>query len=167
VKDKDIAIKQADLLVRLYELRREPVMRSARSYVGGGFLPRSLEDFLTVMAPGDQQTAYVLQVYGYWDMVATMVFHGALEEELVYDACPEMYFQFAEIRRYIEEFRRRSNLPELFQNVQKLVEGSEKGRGRLDSMERYLGLSKDLEPRGNVASSGFEPDGKLKSSDSD
>lgn len=116
-------------------------MRSARSYIGGGFLPRSFEDFLAVMAAGDQQTAYVLQVYGYWDMVATMVFHGALEEELVYDACPEMYFQFAKIRRYIAEFRRRNSLPELFQNVQNLAEGSEKGRARLDSMERYLGLS--------------------------
>ena len=40
-------------------------MRSARSYVDGKFSPRSLEDFLSVMAAADQQTAYVLQVYGY------------------------------------------------------------------------------------------------------
>jgi hypothetical protein len=142
MKVTDIAIRQADLIVRLYELRREPVMRSARSYVGGGkFSPRSFEDFLSVMAAADQQTAYVLQVYGYWDMVATMVFHGALEEEFVYDACPEMYFQFAKIRRYIEDFRQRSSLPELFQNLQKLAEGSEKGRARLENMEQYLSLS--------------------------
>jgi hypothetical protein len=141
MKVTDIAIRQADLIVKLYELRREPVMRSARSYVGGKFSPRSLEDFLSVMAAADQQTAYVLQVYGYWDMVATMVLHGALEEDLVYDACPEMYFQFAKIRRYIEDFRQKNSLPELFQNLQKLTDGSEKGRARLDSMERYLSLS--------------------------
>jgi hypothetical protein len=70
-----------------------------------------------------------------------MAFHGALEEDLVYDACPEMYFQFAKIRRYIEDFRQRNSLPELFQNLQKLADGSEKGRARLDSMERYLSLS--------------------------
>jgi hypothetical protein len=141
MKVTEIAIKQAELLVSLYELRREPVMRSARSYIGGEFLPRSLEDFLSVMARRDQQTAYVLQVYGYWDMVASMVFHGALEEELVYNTCPEMYFQFAKIRRYIGEFRKRNHLPELFQNLQKLTEGSKKGRARLDSMERHLNLS--------------------------
>ncbi len=116
-------------------------MRSARSYVSGEFLPHSLEDFISVIARRDQQSAYVLQVYGYWDMVAAMVFHGALEEEFVYDACSEMYFQFAKIRRYIEEFRKINHLPELFQNLQKLTEGSKKGRARLDSMEQYLNLS--------------------------
>ncbi len=141
MSDTDTAIKQAELILKLYELRREPVMRSARSYVGGEFSPRSLEDFLSIMSAGDQHTAYVLQVYGYWDMVAAMVFHGALDESLVYNACPEMYFQFAKIRPYIEAFRTKSSLPELFHNVQKFVEGSEEGRARLHSMAGHLRLS--------------------------
>ena len=140
MSDTDTAIKQAELILKLYELRREPVMRSARSYIGGEFLPRSFEDFLAIMAAGDQHTSYVLQVYGYWDMVAALVFHGALEESLVYNACPEMYFQFAKIRPYIDEFRSKSSLPELFHNVQKFVEGSEEGRARLDSMAGHIRL---------------------------
>jgi hypothetical protein len=141
LSDTDTAIKQAELIIKLYELRREPVMRSARSYIGGEFLPRSFEDFLGIMSGGDQHTAYVLQVFGYWDMVAAMVFHGALDESLVYNACPEMYFQFAKIRPYIEEFRGKSSLPELFHNLQKFVEGSEAGRARLLSMAGHIGLS--------------------------
>ncbi len=141
MNDPDIAIKQAELLVKLYDLRREPVMRSARSYVGGGeFLPRSFDDFFSIMSAGDQKTSYVLQVYGYWEMVASMVLHGALGERLVYDACQEMYFQFAKIRHYIDEFRSRTSLPELFHNLQKVAEGSAEGRERMDSMEKYLGL---------------------------
>jgi len=93
------------------------------------------------MSVGDQHTAYVLQVYGYWDMVAALVFHGALDESLVYSACPEMYFQFAKIRPYIEDFRSKSSLPELFNNVQKFVEGSAQGRARLDSMAGHIRLS--------------------------
>ena len=141
MSDTDTAIKQAELIIKLYELRREPVMRSARSYIGGEFLPRSFEDFLGIMAAGGQHTSYVLQVYGYWDMLAALVFHGALEESLVYNACPEMYFQFAKIRPYIEEFRSKSSLPELFHNLQKFVEGSEAGRARLHSMAGHIGLS--------------------------
>jgi hypothetical protein len=141
LSDTDTAIKQAELILKLYELRREGVMRSARSYIGGEFLPRSFDDFLEIMSAGDQHTAYVLQVYGYWDMVAALVFHGALDEGLVYNACPEMYFQFAKIRPYLEEFRGKSGLPELFQSLQRLAEGSEKGRARLDSMAGYLKLS--------------------------
>ena len=141
MSDTDTAIKQAELIIKLYELRREPVMRSARSYIGGEFLPRSFEDFLGIMSGGDQHTAYVLQVFGYWDMVAAMVFHGALDESLVYNACPEMYFQFAKIRPYIEEFRSKSSLPELFHSLQKFVEGSEAGRARLLSMAGHIKLS--------------------------
>jgi hypothetical protein len=116
-------------------------MRSARSYVGGPFLPRSFEELLSVMSAGDQHTAYVLQVYGYWDMVAAMVFTGALDESLVYNTCPEMYFQYAKIRPYIEELRGKIGLPEMFYSVQKLVEGSEKGRARLHCMAVNLGIS--------------------------
>jgi hypothetical protein len=141
LSDTDTAIKQAELILKLYELRREPVMRSARSYIGGEFLPRSLDDFLAIISAGDQHTAYVLQVYGYWDMVAALVFHGALDEGLVYNTCPELYFQFAKIRPYLEEFRSKSGLPELFHNLQKLVEGSEKGRARIHSMAAHLKLS--------------------------
>jgi len=144
VSDTDTAIKQAELLIKLYELRREPVMRSARSYVGGEFLPRSLEEFLSIIAVGDQHTAYVLQVYGYWDMVAAMVFHGALDESLVYNGCPEMYFQFAKIQPFLEGFRSKSSLPEFFLNLQKLVEGSEQGRARLESMKRHINLTSAL-----------------------
>jgi hypothetical protein len=141
LSDTDTAIKQAELILKLYELRREPVMRSARGYIGGEFSPRSFEDFLAIMSGGDQHTSYVLQVYGYWDMVAAIVFHGALDESLVYNTCPEMYFQFAKIRPYIEEFRSKSSLPDLFHNVQKFVEGSEEGRARLHSMAGYIRLS--------------------------
>src|SRR5450755_4281474 len=99
MSEREIAVRQAELLLQLYEVRRETVMRSARSYVGGEFLPRSFDEFLSIMNAGDQHTAFVLQVYGYWDMVAAMVFHGSLDESLIYDSCAEMYFQFAKIRR--------------------------------------------------------------------
>jgi hypothetical protein len=139
VESTEIAIKQAELIIRLYELRRDPIMRLARKYVGGRFLPASLESFLAVMGV-DEQSAYVLQVYGYWDMVAAMVFNGALSEDLVYDCCGEMYFQYAKIRPFLEEFRAKNSLPGLFVNLQKLVEGSEKGQARLEAMDGYLKL---------------------------
>jgi hypothetical protein len=139
VANTEIAIRQAELMIHLYELRRDPVMRLARKYVGGLFLPSSLECFLAAMGV-DEQSAYVLQVYGYWDMVAAMVFHGALNEDLVYDCCSEMYFQYAKIRPFLEEFRTKNSLPGLFVNLQKLVEGSEKGRTRLKAMDGYLKL---------------------------
>jgi hypothetical protein len=79
------AIRQAELIVKLYELRRESVMRQARGYVGGEFLPKSVDEFVNFVAAGGKNGGYILQVYGYWDMVAGFVVHGALNEPLVYD----------------------------------------------------------------------------------
>jgi hypothetical protein len=100
---RDIAIAQAELICTLYELRRESVMREARSFVGGAFLPHSA-DLVDVITAGGKQCGFVLQVYGYWDMVAGFVHHRALDPGLVYDTCQEMYFQYAKIQPYLRSF---------------------------------------------------------------
>lgn len=138
LKNPEIAIKQAELILKLYELRREAVMRSARSYIGSEFMPGSVDDFVGLVAAGNQQTGYILQVYGYWDMVASFVVHGALEAGLVYDTCQEMYFQYAKIQPYLQGFRQKMNLPEFMRSIEAVVECSEEGRSRLADMRKNL-----------------------------
>jgi hypothetical protein len=135
-----LAMQQAELIIYLYELRREPVMRRARTYVGGEFLPASIDDLLVAMR-NPEHSAYVLQVFGYWDMVAAMVFQGALAESFVYACCGEMYFQFAKIKPYIAEFRVLNSLPELFVNLERLTEFSAQGLARMQHMRTYLQIS--------------------------
>src|ERR1700733_6458380 len=128
--------QQAELLPPLYELRRESVMRQARSYVGGAqFNPHSADELIDSIRRGDQQTSYILQVFGYRDMLCAFVLHGALTDGLVYDTCQEMYFQWAKIQPYIKTFRRALNLPEWMQSIEKVVDGSPKGRRRIAAMQ--------------------------------
>jgi hypothetical protein len=131
-------LQQAELLLKLYELRREAVMREARSYVGGDFMPASADELVEIVSAGDKHTGFVLQVYGYWDMVAAFVRHGALDAELVYDSCQEMYFQYAKIQPYLAEFRVKMNLPEFLISIERIVEGSAEGRERLSVMRKNL-----------------------------
>jgi len=131
------AIEQADLILHLYELRREPVMREARSYVGGEFLPSSADELVRIVR-GGRQGSFVLQVYGYWDMVAAFVHHGALDAGLVHDTCQEMYFQYAKIRPHLAGFRKQMKLPEWLISVERLIEGSKAGRARLAAMRSNL-----------------------------
>jgi hypothetical protein len=132
------AIRQAELILKLYELRRETVMREARSYVGGEFLPASASEFVQIVSAGDRHSTFVLQVYGYWQMVAAFVKSGALDAELLYNTCPEMYFQYAKIQPYLAQFREEMDLPEFVINVEQLIEGSRAGRKRLESMRKNL-----------------------------
>ena len=131
-------VEEAELILRLYELRREAVMRQARSFVGGEFLPQSAQQLIEWVSKGGQQTGYILQVYGYWDMVCAFVKHGTLSEALVFDTCQEMYFQYAKIQPYLKEFREKMAMPEWMQSIEKVAEGSLKGRKRLAAMRANL-----------------------------
>jgi hypothetical protein len=135
------AISQARLILELYELRREAVMREARSYIGGGkFMPQSAGELFDIVTSGAREGSFVLQVYGYWDMVAAFVSNGALDEKLVYDTCQEMYFQYAKVQPYLKEFREKMNLPEFLVSIERLIEQSEAGRRRLDVMRRNISV---------------------------
>src|ERR1700748_678626 len=139
---------QAELLLHLYELRRETVMRQARSYVGSSqFQPPSADDFIASIRRGDQQTAYILQVFGYWDMLCAFVLHGALTEGLVYDTCQEMYFQYAKIQPYLKTFRAEMKLPEWMQSIEKVIDKSPKGRRRIASMQASAKSSASRPPK--------------------
>jgi hypothetical protein len=138
LESREIAVRQAELVVKLYELRREPVMRQARGYIGGAFLPASADEMVALVASGKQEGTYILQVFGYWDMVAAFALHGALDPALLYDVCQEMYFQYAKIQPHLADFREKMNLPEWMRNIERVVEGSAEGRARLQIMRRNV-----------------------------
>src|SRR5580692_9168151 len=117
-------IQQADLILRLYELRRESVMRKARSYIGGEFLPASADELVEIVTAGNKRSSFV--------------HNGALTPTLVYDTCQEMYFQYAKIQPYLAEFRQKMNLPEWMINIERLIEGSDSGRERIATMRKNL-----------------------------
>ena len=124
------ALKQAELILRLYDIRRETALRTSRDYVGGEFLPHSVDEFVSLVKDGGKPSGHILQVYGYWDMVAAFVVHGALDEELVFDTCQEMYFQFGKIQPYLAGFRQKMNLPEFLKSMEAVVAGSQERRAK-------------------------------------
>jgi len=73
--------------------------------------------------------------------------HGALDAQLVYDTCQEMYFQYAKIQPYLAGFREKMNLPEFLISIERLIEGSETGRRRLDVMRKNLSVMADIRSR--------------------
>jgi len=129
VKTKN-ALKQAELILKLYEIRRETALRAARDYVGGEFMPKSVDDFVSLVKDGGKPSGQILQVYGYWDMVAAFVVHGALDEALIFDTCQEMYFQFEKIQPYLAGFREKMNLPEFLRSIETVVVGAQERRTR-------------------------------------
>ena len=113
-------------------------MREARSYIGGAFAPVSAAEIVALITSGTKEGSYILQVYGYWDMVAAFVIHGALPAELVYDTCQEMYFQYSKLHPFLISVRELLNLPEWMRSIETVVEGSKAGRRRLAQMQHNV-----------------------------
>jgi hypothetical protein len=126
----------ADLILKLYDLRREPVMREARTFFGQ-FSPKSLDDLMKLAgAFGTKEQAYLRQVAGYWEMAASLVNRGALNRELALDNFQELFFVYAKIQPYLEEYRQKMGTPQFMRQVQQLAESSAETRERTVAMQK-------------------------------
>jgi hypothetical protein len=96
----------AEIVLRLYQLRTEPEMRKARAWLGGEFWPSTAEEFFAVSGnPADPHNAWFRQVISYWEMAAAMVLHGAVSAELFVDCNGEGFFLLAKFAPILTEIR--------------------------------------------------------------
>ncbi|MFP5275573.1 MAG: hypothetical protein ACLGPM_00540 [Acidobacteriota bacterium] len=99
----------AEIILRLYELRREPVMRQARAWIAGEFWPRTVEEFFAVAEnPADPHNAYFRQVTSYWEMAAALALHGAVSADLFVDCNGEGFFLLAKFAPLLEKIHERN-----------------------------------------------------------
>jgi hypothetical protein len=110
--------ESADLLLKLYDLRREPTMRQARAWFVG-FNPDSLDDVLKAMS--GEHNAYFRMVTSFWDMAAALVNNGAIDEKMFNDANGEHVVVFAKVEPFVAEFRSRTQIPGWLQQLEQLV----------------------------------------------
>ena len=126
----------AELILKLYDLRREPVMREARSFIFG-FAPQSIDDVMAILSDfSSKENAYLRQVFGYWGMAASLVLHGALNEDLARDNFPEMLFVYAKFEPFMAEARKRTGMETFGANVQKFVESSPAARAQVAQFQQ-------------------------------
>ena len=132
---KKATAHDAQLILKLYDLRREEEMRKARHWLTAEFWPQSADEFIKVVNSfPSQENAWFRQVGGYWDMAASLVVYGALNEELFLQpgCCGEMFFIFAKVHPFLKEFRAKTNNPDAFANIEKIATGSKLARKRLE-----------------------------------
>ena len=138
---KKPTIADAQLILQLYDLRREAEMRKARSWWGGEFFPQSADDFLKVVwAAGTQENAWLRQVSGYWGIVASFVLTGVLNEELFLQPgfSGELFLIYAKVHPFVRELREKLNDPNFFVQIEKVVTRTKWGKNRLQFMMKRV-----------------------------
>jgi hypothetical protein len=129
----------AQVVLQLYDLRREAEMRKARNWFGAEFWPQSADDFIKVVNSfGSQENAWMRQVGSYWDMAASLVVHGALSEDLFLASSGELFFIFAKLHPFLKEIREKMNNPEAYANIEKVATGSKLARKRLERVSKNV-----------------------------
>jgi hypothetical protein len=99
----------AELILKLYELRTDPVMRASRAEISNKFTPATYDEFLAVTQPGHALNAAYRQVSSYWEMVYAMAKHGVIHGEFMLESCGEGLLLYAKVRPYLERFRNEVN----------------------------------------------------------
>lgn len=131
--------ESATLLIRLYELRREPTMREARAWYVSKFNPTSADDIVATLRGPD--SAQFRMVTSYWDMAASFVLHGAIDEQMFTDSNGEHVIVYAKLEPFIAEYRQKMGNPNYYGSLEKLVM---KAPGM---KERLAGIRERFKPR--------------------
>jgi hypothetical protein len=118
---------EADLILKLYELRREPTLRQARDWFFLGFNPASLDEYNAAVL--GEHSGYIRMVLSYWDMAAALVNHGAISVDLFNDTNSEYVGVFAKVEPILADIRATTS-PRLYVNLEKLIDTIPNGRAR-------------------------------------
>ena len=111
--------ESADLLIKLYDLRRDPTMREARNWFAREFNPRTIDDVMSAVA--GPHSGHFRMVTSYWDMAASFVANSAVDEQMFNDANGEQLVVLAKIEPFLAEYRTRTGNPNYLVHLEKVV----------------------------------------------
>lgn len=130
----------ADLILKLYELRREEKMREARNWFIS-FFPESIDDIMRAMIDESTSAKYRM-VTSYWDMAAGFVNLGAIDEELFMASAGEAWVVFSKIQPFVGELRETLGNPAAMKHIEDLLmrqpNAEDTLRNRREAMKRWM-----------------------------
>ena len=123
---------EADLILKLYDLRRETVMREARNWFFM-FNPKTTDDILEVLTT--DKSGHYRMVISYWDMACSLVNNGAIDAQLFNDANGEHIFVYAKMEPFIPALREVMGAPQFLAHLEKTVKALPDSEARLDGCQ--------------------------------
>lgn len=127
----------ANLLLRLYELRREEKLRQARDWFTKNFHANTVDEFQKLCPFGSQENAYFRMVSSYWEMAASFVTNGVLHRDLFAQNCRELLFVWIRISDFIPAWRERMGNPNMVRNLEAVANGMIEDEKRQGSFEAF------------------------------
>ncbi len=127
----------AELIIKLYDLRREAVMRQSRHALNADYWPRSAEEATAVLKPEHPLNAAFRQVAGYWEMVYGMARHGIVHADYLVENSGEGLFLFCRVEPFLAAIRE-AHSPRMFQHTEWVALETAVGRGMMEGFRARL-----------------------------
>jgi hypothetical protein len=127
--------KDADLILKLYDLRREKTMREARNWFFM-FDPQSPKDLMEVLT--SDKSGLFRMVISYWDMACSLVNNGAIDSQMFNDANGEHIFVYAKIEPFLPAMREMMGNPQFLGHLEKAVKDIPECETRLESVRTRM-----------------------------
>jgi hypothetical protein len=108
----------ANLILRLYEMRREERMRKARAWFAANVRVKTWDELQKAAPPGTDENASYRMVVTYWDMVASFITGGVLNKELFFQSGRELLFVWERIRDVLPQIRETNKDRLLYQHLE-------------------------------------------------
>src|SRR5260370_22884061 len=122
--------EQVNLMLHLYELRREPKLREARDWVAASFHVKTGEDVRRLCPPGSQENTYMRMVVGYWEMVASIVNRGLIDDDLFFESTGEQWMVWEQVKPVLGAWRAMFGNQKMFANMEEHCKRLENWRGK-------------------------------------
>jgi hypothetical protein len=122
--------EQANLLLKLYELRREPRLREARAWFTANFDAKTLEDVNKKCPPGSEGNVNMRMVVSYWEMAAGLVNRGLIDDELFFENAGEAWFVWERLRELAPAMRAAFKNPHAWEQLEALAKRLEEWQER-------------------------------------
>ena len=126
------------VILKLYEIRSEQLMREARRWFFSEFAPQSGKDVLALMLSGEKQSAFYRMVASHWEVAASLVNNGGIDEKLFLEANTEHLVVFAKLQPFIAEIRETIGEPDYLSNLEQLVMRVPNVEKKLENRRRLI-----------------------------
>ncbi|MFZ0213789.1 MAG: hypothetical protein WBE20_00565 [Candidatus Acidiferrales bacterium] len=121
---------QVNLMLQLYEMRREPRLRQARAWFVSNFHPAGPEDVTKIAPPGSEANASMRMVTSYWEMVANIVSRGLIDEEFFFETSGEQWIVWDRLKPIVGPMRAMMKNPHAWEKLEQHVARFEAWRER-------------------------------------
>lgn len=125
-------------IIKLYEIRSEPLMREARAWFMSEFAPASGKDIVSLLLSGQKESAFYRMVASHWEVAASLVNNGGIDEQLFLDANSEHVVVFAKLQPFVQEVRETIGEPDYLAHLEKLVMKIPNIERKLENRRRLL-----------------------------